>query len=151
MRHDTLQRIREGHLGIKQCQRRARDTAYWPGINKDIENIIETCNVKHVKRTRANLSMHGHMARLKGSTHRQAASEEGYRRQVRSLFSSAELQDCTSGLWSVPSRIVDGSQATLKPALLHRGQLEYSDTDITGESETAIRQINQGSQTACKG
>lgn len=35
MRHDTLQRIREGHLGIKQCQRRARDTVYWPGINKD--------------------------------------------------------------------------------------------------------------------
>lgn len=47
LRKQILQRIHEGHLGIEKCKRRARDTVYWPGINKDIETMIgkcETCN-----------------------------------------------------------------------------------------------------------
>nr|XP_061820643.1 uncharacterized protein K02A2.6-like [Nerophis lumbriciformis] len=43
LRQDILQRIHEGHLGIEKCKRRARDTVYWPGINKDIDNMIGRC------------------------------------------------------------------------------------------------------------
>lgn len=37
MRQDMLRRIHEGHLGIEKCKRRARQAAYWPGINMHIE------------------------------------------------------------------------------------------------------------------
>ena len=43
LRQDLLQRIHEGHLGVEKCKRRARDTVYWPGINKDIERMISRC------------------------------------------------------------------------------------------------------------
>lgn len=43
LRQVILQRIHEGQLGIEKCKRRARDTVYWPGINKDIENMIGKC------------------------------------------------------------------------------------------------------------
>lgn len=55
MRTDILQRIHEGHLGVEKCKRRARDTVYWPGINKDIENMIgrcETCQKFQCKQAR---------------------------------------------------------------------------------------------------
>lgn len=55
MRTDILQRIHEGHLGVEKCKRRARDTVYWPGINKDIEDVIgkcETCQKYQSKQAR---------------------------------------------------------------------------------------------------
>ncbi|XP_040915366.1 uncharacterized protein K02A2.6-like [Toxotes jaculatrix] len=49
MRQDMLQRIHEGHLGVEKCKRRAREAVYWPGINKDIEEMIQKCEtcLKH--------------------------------------------------------------------------------------------------------
>ena len=43
LRMDMLHRIHEGHLGIEKCKRRARDTVFWPGLNKDIETLISKC------------------------------------------------------------------------------------------------------------
>lgn len=43
LRPEILRRLHEGHLGIEKCKRRARTAVYWPGINKDIENMIGTC------------------------------------------------------------------------------------------------------------
>ena len=40
---DILKQIHRGHLGIQKCQLRARETVYWPGISKTIENIISNC------------------------------------------------------------------------------------------------------------
>ena len=37
--------IHEGHLGITRCQQRARMSIYWPGINKDIEDLITKCHL----------------------------------------------------------------------------------------------------------
>lgn len=45
MRKDMLQRLHEGHLGVEKCKRRAREAIYWPGINKDIEEMIEKCDI----------------------------------------------------------------------------------------------------------
>ncbi|KAJ8004278.1 hypothetical protein DPEC_G00157150 [Dallia pectoralis] len=45
MRKDMLQRLHEGHLGVEKCKRRACEAIYWPGINKDIEEIIEKCDI----------------------------------------------------------------------------------------------------------
>ena len=39
----VLEQIHQGHLGTSKCQYRARQCVYWPGINKDIEQIVEAC------------------------------------------------------------------------------------------------------------
>ncbi|KAK7933488.1 hypothetical protein WMY93_004384 [Mugilogobius chulae] len=45
MRKDMLHRLHEGHLGVEKCKRRAREAIYWPGINKDIEEMIQKCEI----------------------------------------------------------------------------------------------------------
>lgn len=53
-----LTRIHEGHLGIEKCKRRARETVFWPGMNKDIENMIrrcETCQKYRNKQTKESM------------------------------------------------------------------------------------------------
>lgn len=43
MRQEILTRVHEGHLGIEKCKRRARETVFWPGMNRDIESLISRC------------------------------------------------------------------------------------------------------------
>lgn len=55
LRIDVLNRIYEGHLGIEKCKGRARESVYWPGLNKDIETLIsecETCQKHRSKQTK---------------------------------------------------------------------------------------------------
>ena len=55
MHQDMLQRIHEGHLGVEKWKRRAREAVYWPGINKDIQEMIqksETCLKHHYKQAK---------------------------------------------------------------------------------------------------
>ena len=42
-RRKILEQIHQGHQGISKCQNRARQCVYWPGINKDIERLVEAC------------------------------------------------------------------------------------------------------------
>ena len=42
-RKKVLEQIHQGHLGTSKCQYRARQCIYWPGINKDIEQLVEAC------------------------------------------------------------------------------------------------------------
>lgn len=43
MRQEMLTRLHEGHLGIEKCKRRARETVFWPGMNREIKNMIRRC------------------------------------------------------------------------------------------------------------
>ncbi len=43
MRKRILADLHSGHQGIERTKRRARQTVYWPGINADIKNMIDTC------------------------------------------------------------------------------------------------------------
>ena len=36
----TINLIHEGHLGLNKCKLRAKDTVYWPGMNKQLEKIV---------------------------------------------------------------------------------------------------------------
>ena len=45
LRPDMLSRIHEGHLGIEKCKRRARQSVYWPKMNRDIELTVGSCSV----------------------------------------------------------------------------------------------------------
>jgi transposase InsO family protein len=45
MRKETLQKIHAGHQGVNKCQLRAKSCVYWPGINKEIEQLVNKCEV----------------------------------------------------------------------------------------------------------
>jgi len=38
MRHETLQKIHQGHQGIQRCRLRVKISVWWPGVSKDISN-----------------------------------------------------------------------------------------------------------------
>lgn len=51
----VLHKLHEGHQEIEKYKRRSRDTVYWDGINKDIEDMIgkcETCKKHQTKQAR---------------------------------------------------------------------------------------------------
>ncbi|XP_039300082.1 uncharacterized protein K02A2.6-like [Nilaparvata lugens] len=39
-----LERIHYNHLGINKCKARARECLYWPGMSKQIEDLISNCD-----------------------------------------------------------------------------------------------------------
>ena len=43
MQKDILSRIHCGHMGVVKCLQRAKDAVYWPGISKDISDMILKC------------------------------------------------------------------------------------------------------------
>ena len=42
-RRRILQEIHEGYIGITKCQLCAKNCIYWPGISKDIQQMVEVC------------------------------------------------------------------------------------------------------------
>ena len=42
-RNELLDKLHEGHFGIDRTKLRARDSIYWPGINREIEILVKTC------------------------------------------------------------------------------------------------------------
>ena len=40
-----LEKLHSSHLGIGTCIRRARECIYWPGMTRDIKDLISHCNV----------------------------------------------------------------------------------------------------------
>ena len=43
LRLEMKKLLHTGHLGIVKIKNRAREIIYWPGINSDIENIVNSC------------------------------------------------------------------------------------------------------------
>ena len=43
MRGDILNQLHQAHMGIEKTRRLARESVYWPGINKDIEQTTKNC------------------------------------------------------------------------------------------------------------
>lgn len=43
LRKEMLKRLHYSHLGIEKTKNKARGTIYWPGINKQIEEMVESC------------------------------------------------------------------------------------------------------------
>lgn len=44
-RKKTLEGLHQGHVGLNQSIRRAKDYFYWPGITKDTSEMVESCNI----------------------------------------------------------------------------------------------------------
>jgi hypothetical protein len=45
MRVEMLAQLHEVHFGISKTQRRARELLYWPGMNRDVEDMILKCDI----------------------------------------------------------------------------------------------------------
>ena len=43
MRQEVLKRLHQAHMGIEKTKLRARATVFWPGINKQIEDMVKSC------------------------------------------------------------------------------------------------------------
>ena len=43
LRLDILDRIHEGHIGIQKCRDWARMSAWWPGMGRQIKEMVESC------------------------------------------------------------------------------------------------------------
>ena len=44
LRNETLQRIHQGHQGIVRCRYRMRMSVWWPGVSKEISEMVEQCS-----------------------------------------------------------------------------------------------------------
>ena len=45
MQPEILQILHKGHQGIQRCRLRAKTSVWWPGISKQISNVIERCSI----------------------------------------------------------------------------------------------------------
>ena len=45
MRLDVLDRLHEAHMGINKCRERAKQAVWWPGLSKQIQDMVENCKV----------------------------------------------------------------------------------------------------------
>jgi transposase InsO family protein len=43
MRKDVLRKIHTGHQGITKCRERARQSVWWPGLSKQLEGLVHSC------------------------------------------------------------------------------------------------------------
>ena len=43
LRRDVLERLHQSHQGIERTKRRARLCLYWPGIDRDVTNMVSAC------------------------------------------------------------------------------------------------------------
>lgn len=44
LRQETLKVIHNSHLGVVNCRKRARELLFWPGMSKQIEDIVSKCS-----------------------------------------------------------------------------------------------------------
>lgn len=45
LRKQMLHKIHEGHQGKARCKARARDCLFWPGMQAQIDNMVEKCEI----------------------------------------------------------------------------------------------------------
>ncbi len=44
MQKTILGKMHEGHQGITKCRERAKQSAWWPGLSKQIEDLVDKCD-----------------------------------------------------------------------------------------------------------
>ena len=44
MRPDILHHLHVGHQGITKCRAKAKQSVWWPGLGKQLENVVKFCH-----------------------------------------------------------------------------------------------------------
>ncbi|KAL9963916.1 hypothetical protein ACROYT_G027471 [Oculina patagonica] len=83
MRLEILDKIHEGHQGITKCCERAKSSVWWPGLSREIQDLVQKCIVcalyrdtkpertaYHHTLTRPSMASRGHIP-LPSERHRQ--------------------------------------------------------------------------------
>ena len=50
MRLETLDKIYESHQGIAKCRERAKNSVRWPGLSREIQDLVQQCRVCALQR-----------------------------------------------------------------------------------------------------
>ena len=45
LRLEVLDKIHQGHKGIVKCRARAKESVWWPGLSREIQDMIQGCRV----------------------------------------------------------------------------------------------------------
>ena len=45
MRLQVLDKVHEGHQGTLKCRERAKTSIWWPGLSREIQDLIENCKI----------------------------------------------------------------------------------------------------------
>ena len=45
MRLEILDKIHEGHQGITKCRERAKESVWWPGLSREIQDLVQQCRI----------------------------------------------------------------------------------------------------------
>lgn len=51
IRLEMLDRIHKGHQGVTKCQERAKRALWWPGLSRQIEDLVKQCHKCTERRT----------------------------------------------------------------------------------------------------
>ncbi len=43
LRRETLQKVHEGHQGIQRCRLRVQSSVWWPGVSKEVKQLVLQC------------------------------------------------------------------------------------------------------------
>lgn len=61
LRKDMISRVHSSHLGIEACLRRARECIYWPNMNTEIKDFMQTCDTcRSMERKQTKEPLHSH-------------------------------------------------------------------------------------------
>ena len=41
----VLDKIHEGHQGIVKCRERVKTSVWWPGLSREVHDMVENCKV----------------------------------------------------------------------------------------------------------
>jgi len=44
LQSDILEKLHSGHQGMTKCRHRAKDSVWWPGIRRDIDELVSKCS-----------------------------------------------------------------------------------------------------------
>ena len=50
MRLEILDKIHEGHQGIAKCRERDKNSVWWPGLSREIQDLVQQCRVCALQR-----------------------------------------------------------------------------------------------------
>ena len=60
LQEEYLKCLHTGHFRVSKCRARAKSTVYWPGIDKDITNLIGCCDTcRQVQHAPSSYDEHG--------------------------------------------------------------------------------------------